>query len=364
MTPQEQQAVNAINSWHLGQTSARYETSNAGPGTISTGKGDLGGVSYGTYQLSSNMGTLQEFMKHSGYDKSFKGMVPTTQVFNAHWKDLALNDPKFAKAQHDFAHDVLFQPQMNKLQQAGFDFSGRGKAVQDMIWSTSVQYRNNTVSHFERAFPDKSKIATMTDQEIIAKFQDDKLVHYKTDFRSSPDLWNGIKNRIVSEKADLLQLANQEDIVKKLKSHSQDAIQTPTHLGNYHHADAGLTVKDLSERHQTLITQAHEHVHRLYKEHNLPIDQGTQNTVLSVAAAAAERGMNRIDHAAVKDGDINLVQISGVVAHTAILNGNVAANTAAEQSLNKLVELERNPMQLMNPPAQQMEQQHPVRSIT
>ena len=152
--------------------------------------------------------------------------------------------------------------------------------------------------------------------------------------------------------------------LKKQGNPSSEEIQKPIHLGNYHHADAGLVVKDLSERHQTLITQAHEHVHRLYKEHNLPIDQGTQNTVLSVAAAAAERGMNRIDHAAVKDGDINLVQISGVVAHTAILNGNVAANTAAEQSLNKLVELERNPMQLMNPPAQQMEQQHPVRSIT
>ena len=364
MTPQEQQAVNAINSWHLGQTSARYETSNAGAGTISTGKGDLGGVSYGTYQLSSNMGTLQEFLEYSGYDKSFKGMAPKTQAFNAHWKDLALNDPKFAKAQHDFAHDVLFQPQMNKLQQAGFDFSGRGKAVQDMIWSTSVQYRDYTVAHFERAFPDKSKIATMTDQEIIAKFQDDKLAHYKTDFRSSPDLWNGIKNRIVSEKEDLLQLANQEDIVKKLKSHSQDTIQPPTHLGNYHHAATDAALNSLSPAHQRLMSDAHEHVHRLYQMHGMPIDQGTQNTVLSVAAVAAERGMTRIEHATVKEGQINLLQMNGMVAHAATIDGNVAANTAAEQSLNRLAELERNQAHSMHHPTQQMEQPHSVRSIT
>ena len=111
----EEQAKQAVENWRLGQTSARYETSNAGPGTISTGKGDLGGMSYGTYQLSSNMGTLKEFLEHSGYNQSFKGMTPRSTAFNEHWKDLAKNDPAFAKAQHDFGHDVLFQPQLSKL---------------------------------------------------------------------------------------------------------------------------------------------------------------------------------------------------------------------------------------------------------
>ena len=42
--------------WALGDTSQRYETGNRGAGTISTGKGDHGGVSYGSYQLSSKTG--------------------------------------------------------------------------------------------------------------------------------------------------------------------------------------------------------------------------------------------------------------------------------------------------------------------
>lgn len=47
------------NDWYLGQTSTKYETGGRGVGTISTGKGGHG-VSYGSYQLSSKMGGVQE----------------------------------------------------------------------------------------------------------------------------------------------------------------------------------------------------------------------------------------------------------------------------------------------------------------
>lgn len=33
-------------SWKLGDTSKKYEVGNGGPGTVSSGKGDYGGVSY------------------------------------------------------------------------------------------------------------------------------------------------------------------------------------------------------------------------------------------------------------------------------------------------------------------------------
>jgi hypothetical protein len=359
MTTKEEQAKQAVDNWHLGQTSARYETSNAGPGTISTGKGDLGGMSYGTYQLSSNMGTLKEFLEHSGYNQSFKGMTPKSTAFNEHWKDLAKNDPAFAKAQHDFGHDVLFQPQLNKLERAGFDLSQRGKAVHDMVWSTSIQYRNNTTPHFERAFPDKSKIAAMTDQEIITRIQDDKLSHHQSDFRSSPDLWNGIRNRIIAEKAELLKLANQEEIVKGLNK-QPSAPQPPANLGNYHHAEADVklnTTESLSKSHQSLIADSEKHIHSLYKEYGLTVDKGTHHTVMSVAAAAAEQGMIRIDRSVVKDGNINVAQMDGAVATMATVKGNVAANTPVEQSLSKLASIEQSHTQAMNNPNQTLHQQ-------
>ena len=37
----------------LGSLSSKYETGGRGPGTVSSGVGDAGGVSYGSYQMTS-----------------------------------------------------------------------------------------------------------------------------------------------------------------------------------------------------------------------------------------------------------------------------------------------------------------------
>src|ERR1044072_9394224 len=42
----------------LGSLSSKYETSGRGPGTVSTGSGDPGGVSYGSYQIATQTGTV------------------------------------------------------------------------------------------------------------------------------------------------------------------------------------------------------------------------------------------------------------------------------------------------------------------
>src|SRR5215211_8493937 len=46
----------------LGALSAKYETGGRGPGTVSTGAGDPGGVSYGSYQMATKMGTVARFI--------------------------------------------------------------------------------------------------------------------------------------------------------------------------------------------------------------------------------------------------------------------------------------------------------------
>ena len=48
MTDTLEKAKQTAEHWSLGQTSANYESGSAGPGAISTGKGDHGGVSYKT----------------------------------------------------------------------------------------------------------------------------------------------------------------------------------------------------------------------------------------------------------------------------------------------------------------------------
>lgn len=165
-----EKAQQELDKWFLGKTSKQHESGRSGPATISTGKGDHGGVSYGTYQLSTNAGTLKEFLNTTNnYNHEFDGLVPKTKAFNEKWVALANNDPAFGQAQHDFIKASHYEEQMTRLQAKGYDFSERGKAIQDMVWSTAVQYRAKTVEVVERAKGESGlDFDTATDREIIS----------------------------------------------------------------------------------------------------------------------------------------------------------------------------------------------------
>ncbi|BAV95868.1 peptidoglycan-binding domain-containing protein [Lysobacter enzymogenes] len=200
--------------WALGDTSQRYETGNRGAGTISTGKGDHGGVSYGSYQLSSKTGTLREYLDQSPYRDQFAGMTPATPEFNAKWRELAKTDPAFAQDQHEFIRKTHYDVQVNKLEKRGIDLSDRGPAVQDALWSTSVQFRNLTPGIVEKGLKEKFgndyKLDKLSDKDIVEAIQDYKIEHNKQLFSKSPKLWDSLEQRAQNEKADLVKLAERE----------------------------------------------------------------------------------------------------------------------------------------------------------
>lgn len=206
-----------VNTWHLGKTSEQHETGGHGPGTISTGKHDLGGMSYGSFQLATGPGTLQEYLEHSRYGKEFDGLVPKTKEFNAKWKELAATDSGFATDQHDFIKHSHYDKQVARLQQAGLDLSDRGRAVHDALWSTSVQYRGLTKTVFtkglEERFGKDYNLSMLSDRDIVEAVQDYKLAHNNTLFRSSPGSWPGLIRRAHEEKADLTRLADSEAVL-------------------------------------------------------------------------------------------------------------------------------------------------------
>src|SRR5947207_15260265 len=76
----------------LGKLSEKYESGARGPATVSTGVGDPGGVSYGTYQLSSKVGRADAFVKKY-YPTEFEGLKAGTDDFTKKWKSLAASDP-------------------------------------------------------------------------------------------------------------------------------------------------------------------------------------------------------------------------------------------------------------------------------
>src|SRR3954465_4627119 len=92
----------------LGRLSEKYESGNRGPATVSTGKGDPGGVSYGTYQLASKIGRADEFVKKY-YPDEFKGLKGGTAEFTAKWKELAANDAAgLRKKEHAFIKETHY----------------------------------------------------------------------------------------------------------------------------------------------------------------------------------------------------------------------------------------------------------------
>lgn len=216
-----QRAKTNIESWHLGQTSAQFETSNRGPGFISTGKGDLGGKSYGLYQLSSTQGSLAEYVGQSAkYGAEFKGLTPASAAFDAKWKEVAARDPQgFSTDQHTFIKKEFFDVQNEALKGRGVDLSDRGRAVQDMLWSTSVQFRNLTPNVVANGLKDKFgegyQLSKLTDEQIVGAVQDYKLKKNDSLFSGSPDLWPGLRDRAKNEKTELTELARDEQTLKK-----------------------------------------------------------------------------------------------------------------------------------------------------
>jgi hypothetical protein len=128
----------------LGALSERYESGGNGPGTVSGGHGDPGGVSYGTYQLASRTGTAARFVAAEGapWARSFGAAQPGSAAFSRVWRELAEREPEaFEAAQHAFIERSHYRPAVAAVLAAtGLDLDSRHDAVRDATWSVSVQH--------------------------------------------------------------------------------------------------------------------------------------------------------------------------------------------------------------------------------
>jgi len=197
--------------WTVGHTSRRYEAGGRGPGTISTGKGDHGGVSYGQYQLSSSAKTVDEYLAWSVYGKHFVGLEINSPAFKQKWRDLAASESGFGDDQHEFIRTHHYRPQLRALIRSGLDVSSRGGAVHDAVWSTAVQYGGLTQSIFKNGLVEKFgrdfNLSSISDEQLVEAVQDYKASHLEEQFASSKKNWPGLRNRIRDEKAELMEFA-------------------------------------------------------------------------------------------------------------------------------------------------------------
>ncbi|WP_169729008.1 hypothetical protein [Desulfatirhabdium butyrativorans] len=202
----------------LGSLSAKYESGKRGAATVSSGKGDIGGVSYGTYQMASKGGdssTAAQFVKQSKWADQFKGLKAGSSEFSDKWKQVAANDTEFATAQHDYIKQTHYDPMMEQLNQAGIDLSARPKAVQDVLWSRAVHHgAGNGARVVEKALGGVKDVSSLSDEELINRIYDEsgkknasgELAYFKG---NSASVQAGVSRRFENERKDAIAALHQ-----------------------------------------------------------------------------------------------------------------------------------------------------------
>jgi hypothetical protein len=204
----------------LGALSAKYETGGRGCGTVSTGAGDYGGVSYGSYQMASKMGVPTKFVTQPGFTwlKDFANLVAGTAPFTAVWKRIAAEQPdEFQKAQHGYIKKTHYDLLVAKIRSDnGLDVNTRSRALQDVVWSTAVQHGPGTpiVGRACSSLSCKTTDANYDELLIRAIYAergrrkaDGNLAYFS---RSSASVQQGVANRFKSELQDALKMLANE----------------------------------------------------------------------------------------------------------------------------------------------------------
>jgi hypothetical protein len=133
-----------------GTLAAQFESGGAGVAAV--GYDRVGGTSYGTYQIASKPGTMDEFLTYLDENRpewadrlrdagpadtgSRQGGMPSV------WRAIAAEDPAgFEQVQHDFIARRTYDPARSMiLDRTGLDFNNAPPALQEVLWSTSVQH--------------------------------------------------------------------------------------------------------------------------------------------------------------------------------------------------------------------------------
>jgi murein DD-endopeptidase MepM/ murein hydrolase activator NlpD len=207
----------------LGSLSSKYEVGKNGPGTVSTGRGDAGGASYGSYQMTSIPagGTVKRFVGQANFPfaAAFKNLSPGGAAFTAAWKQCAASQPaEFKKCQHDFIAKTHYDPLVAKIKsQDGLDVTTRSFALQNVVWSTAVQHGpGNSIVHTAiQNLKGLSQSDPNYDKKLIMAIYAERgrknsagiLVHFA---RNSAAVQKGVANRFISEQKDALAMLASE----------------------------------------------------------------------------------------------------------------------------------------------------------
>lgn len=196
----------------LGALSRRFEVGNRGPGAVSGGIGDPGGVSYGSYQLASKFGNARRFLETEGrrWQARFGNHAEGSEPFSAVWREVAASQPAaFQAAQHAFVRRTHYEPQLRLIRaRYGLELGMRSRALRDVVWSVAVQHGPGSLlisralaglDPADPQFDDKAIEAIYAERARVRA--DGRLVHFAS---ASPAVQQGVARRFRAERSAAL----------------------------------------------------------------------------------------------------------------------------------------------------------------
>ncbi len=213
-TPHSNRAIGSGSgsSGGIGTLAAKYESSGS-IGTIANNPGDIGGASYGKYQIATNTGTMSSYLSYlkSNFPDQYRSLTsagkPGSSAFNSAWKSLASKDPSgFEQSQEQFIKESHYEPaRANVIKGTGVDFSKRSIALQNVLFSVATQHGTGGAGKLIK----RAGITPgMSDTEIINRIYNERSADNGMRYfsGSSPAVRNSVVNRFKQERQDALNM--------------------------------------------------------------------------------------------------------------------------------------------------------------
>ena len=204
---------------YVGKYVKQFESGSKGSAMISSGKGDYGGVSFGSYQFptygqaqASSGSNLAKFWNQY-YGSQYSSTPGNNDAFKKDWTTAVEKDPAgFFNNEHKFVADLYYNPFVSKLKSAGVgDPGNNSRGAQDAAWSTAVQLGagKSAVNKFVDAGVNES-----TDPETyLKKLYEQKISTVPQTFKSSSkNVQQSVADRYKNELNILLPLTKEKGI--------------------------------------------------------------------------------------------------------------------------------------------------------
>ncbi|MBF0480837.1 MAG: hypothetical protein HQK81_11810 [Desulfovibrionaceae bacterium] len=196
-----------------GNLCATYES---GGDSAAIGYDSKGGTSYGLYQIASNTGTMDRFMKFldakapdiaqrlasAGPSNTGGKSGSMPQV----WKQVAADQGKrFDDLQHEFIRESHYEPAAKSINMVcGMDVANKSQALREVLWSTAVQHGAHGATDIFVTAADnlQAKGTTPTTQNFDRSMIDEVYKLRSTQFGGQGSrVRQAVQNRLQNEKA-------------------------------------------------------------------------------------------------------------------------------------------------------------------